>query len=84
MVQAMYVHTLSLYSRLYAFVLTLKPNAIKNARFSTEIKAGLITFLTMAYIIDVNVSTFSSTKRHLLTVDPPGLDSRRYRCHMCV
>jgi AGZA family xanthine/uracil permease-like MFS transporter len=28
---------------------------IKNARFTTEIRAGLTTFFTMAYVISVNV-----------------------------
>jgi AGZA family xanthine/uracil permease-like MFS transporter len=30
---------------------------IRNTRFSTELRAGLTTFFTMAYIIAVNVST---------------------------
>ena len=33
-----------------------KPNEIKGARFTTELRAGLTTFFTMAYIIAVNVS----------------------------
>ena len=31
------------------------PKAIAGARFTTEIRAGLTTFFTMAYIIAVNV-----------------------------
>jgi len=37
-----------------------KHNAIKNARFTTELRAGLTTFFTMAYIIAVNVSAISA------------------------
>lgn len=33
-----------------------KDKEIKNSRFLTEIRAGLTTFFTMAYIIAVNVS----------------------------
>ena len=33
-----------------------KGQEIKNTRFTTEIRAGLTTFFTMAYIIAVNVS----------------------------
>ena len=33
-----------------------KPNEIRGARFTTEMRAGLTTFFTMAYIIAVNVS----------------------------
>jgi len=32
-----------------------QPLEIKNTKFSTEIRAGLTTFFTMAYIIAVNV-----------------------------
>ena len=35
--------------------------AIKNALFFTEIRAGLTTFFTMAYIISVNVSSGRDT-----------------------
>jgi AGZA family xanthine/uracil permease-like MFS transporter len=35
-----------------------QPNEIKNARFTTELRAGLTTFFTMAYIIAVNVSNY--------------------------
>ncbi|KAM3070470.1 hypothetical protein ACMFMG_010293 [Clarireedia jacksonii] len=43
----------------------------KNAKFVTEIRAGLTTFFTMAYIIAVNVSQSSSKLRfHLLTALP--------------
>jgi adenine/guanine/hypoxanthine permease len=34
-----------------------QPKAIEDANFSTEIRAGLTTFATMAYIIAVNVSS---------------------------
>ncbi len=34
--------------------LTRQEKALPNARFSTEIRAGLTTFFTMAYIISVN------------------------------
>jgi AGZA family xanthine/uracil permease-like MFS transporter len=31
---------------------------LKNAKFLTEIRAGLTTFFTMAYVIAVNVSHY--------------------------
>jgi len=34
----------------------MQDNEIKNTAFLTEIRAGLTTFATMAYIIAVNVS----------------------------
>ncbi|KAF1930695.1 purine transporter [Didymella exigua CBS 183.55] len=34
---------------------------IKNARFTTEIRAGLTTFFTMAYVISVNASILADT-----------------------
>lgn len=34
-----------------------QPNEIRGARFATELRAGLTTFFTMAYIIAVNVSS---------------------------
>jgi AGZA family xanthine/uracil permease-like MFS transporter len=33
----------------------LQEKEIKSARFTTEIRAGLTTFFTMAYVISVNV-----------------------------
>jgi AGZA family xanthine/uracil permease-like MFS transporter len=44
---------------------------IKNTRFTTEIRAGLTTFFTMAYIIAVNVR-FPTPVATLLTIK--GLD----------
>lgn len=35
---------------------TIQPQEIQDASFYTEIRAGLTTFATMAYIIAVNVS----------------------------
>lgn len=35
----------------------LQDREIKNSRFTTEIRAGLTTFFTMAYVISVNVRT---------------------------
>ncbi|KAH7113334.1 purine transporter [Dendryphion nanum] len=37
------------------------PQAIKNARFTTELRAGLTTFFTMAYIIAVNASVLTDS-----------------------
>jgi hypothetical protein len=34
-----------------------QPLEIKNTKFTTEVRAGLTTFFTMAYIIAVNVRT---------------------------
>lgn len=36
----------------------IQPDEIHDANFSTEIRAGLTTFATMAYIIAVNVNTY--------------------------
>lgn len=33
----------------------IQPLEIKNTKFTTEVRAGLTTFFTMAYIIAVNV-----------------------------
>ncbi|EMD85089.1 hypothetical protein COCC4DRAFT_66668 [Bipolaris maydis ATCC 48331] len=46
------------------------PNARKNARFTTEMLAGLITFLTMAYIIDVNASILADSGVTCVCNDP--------------
>ncbi|PSN73002.1 hypothetical protein BS50DRAFT_176312 [Corynespora cassiicola Philippines] len=43
---------------------------IKNARFTTEIRAGLTTFFTMAYIIAVNASILSDTGGNCVCNDP--------------
>ncbi len=37
-----------------------QPEEIRHANFATEIRAGLTTFATMAYIIAVNVCTSGS------------------------
>ncbi|KAF3047611.1 hypothetical protein E8E12_010832 [Didymella heteroderae] len=37
------------------------PNEIKGARFTTELRAGLTTFFTMAYIIAVNASVLTDS-----------------------
>lgn len=51
----MYVsHLLYESSCLYA-----QEKEIEHARFTAEIRAGLTTFFTMAYVISVNVSTES-------------------------
>lgn len=39
----------------------LKEKEIKNARFTTEIRAGLTTFFTMAYVISVNVQSITQS-----------------------
>lgn len=36
-------------------LIKLQDKEIKNTRFTTEIRAGLTTFFTMAYVISVNV-----------------------------
>lgn len=38
---------------------SIQPQEIQDASFYTEIRAGLTTFATMAYIIAVNVSVSS-------------------------
>lgn len=43
---------------------SIQPQEIQDASFYTEIRAGLTTFATMAYIIAVNVSV---SIRHLET-----------------
>ncbi len=40
-------------------ILMVQPKQIEDANFTTEIRAGLTTFATMAYIIAVNVSPWS-------------------------
>lgn len=39
----------------------MQPEEIRHANFATEIRAGLTTFATMAYIIAVNVSSPART-----------------------
>ncbi|KAL1793284.1 hypothetical protein ACET3X_008266 [Alternaria dauci] len=46
------------------------PNEIKNARFTTEIRAGLTTFFTMAYIIAVNASVLTDSGATCVCNDP--------------
>ncbi|KAH9865750.1 hypothetical protein J1614_009337 [Plenodomus biglobosus] len=43
---------------------------IKNTKFTTEVRAGLTTFFTMAYIIAVNASILSDTGGNCLCNDP--------------
>lgn len=43
---------------------------IKNTRFTTEIRAGLTTFFTMAYIIAVNASILSDTGGNCVCDNP--------------
>lgn len=45
----------------------MKEKEIKKTRFTTELRAGLTTFFTMAYIIAVNVSLHVSAHWHVLT-----------------
>ncbi|KAH7130648.1 permease family-domain-containing protein [Dendryphion nanum] len=47
---------------------------IKNTRFTTEIRAGLTTFFTMAYIIAVNASILSDTGGNCACNNPTGPD----------
>ncbi|KAF2794902.1 hypothetical protein K505DRAFT_241169 [Melanomma pulvis-pyrius CBS 109.77] len=47
---------------------------IKNTRFTTEIRAGLTTFFTMAYIIAVNASILSDTGGNCVCNDTTGKD----------
>ncbi|KAF2791724.1 purine transporter [Melanomma pulvis-pyrius CBS 109.77] len=49
------------------------PNEIRGARFTTELRAGLTTFFTMAYIIAVNASVLTDSGGTCVcndTVDP--------------
>ncbi|KAF2657514.1 hypothetical protein K491DRAFT_714361 [Lophiostoma macrostomum CBS 122681] len=47
---------------------------IKNTKFTTEVRAGLTTFFTMAYIIAVNASILSDTGGDCVCKDPTGQD----------
>ncbi|CAO2652116.1 Nn.00g003990.m01.CDS01 [Neocucurbitaria sp. VM-36] len=50
-----------------------KPNEIRGARFTTEMRAGLTTFFTMAYIIAVNAAVLTDSGGTCVcndTVDP--------------
>ncbi|KAF2264590.1 purine transporter [Lojkania enalia] len=47
---------------------------IKNTRFTTEIRAGLTTFFTMAYIIAVNASILSDSGGNCKCNDTTGTD----------
>ncbi|KAH7377628.1 purine transporter [Pyrenochaeta sp. MPI-SDFR-AT-0127] len=61
------------------------PNAIKGARFTTEIRAGLTTFFTMAYIIAVNAAILTDSGGTCVcndTVDPTCLKDESY--NMCL
>ncbi|KAF2176742.1 purine transporter [Zopfia rhizophila CBS 207.26] len=49
-------------------------NEIKNTRFTTEIRAGLTTFFTMAYIIAVNASILAATGGNCVCKDATGKD----------
>ncbi|KAJ4318228.1 hypothetical protein N0V94_004510 [Neodidymelliopsis sp. IMI 364377] len=57
------------------------PNEIKGARFTTELRAGLTTFFTMAYIIAVNASVLTDSGATCVcndTADPTCLNDREY------
>ncbi|CAN9099563.1 unnamed protein product [Alternaria alternata] len=57
------------------------PNEIKNARFTTELRAGLTTFFTMAYIIAVNASVLTDSGATCVCndpVDPTCLNDEAY------
>ncbi|KAJ4347676.1 hypothetical protein N0V95_005219 [Ascochyta clinopodiicola] len=57
------------------------PNEIKGARFTTELRAGLTTFFTMAYIIAVNASVLTDSGATCVcndTADPTCLKDRDY------
>ncbi|KAH8709955.1 purine transporter [Phaeosphaeriaceae sp. PMI808] len=45
-------------------------NEIKNARFTTELRAGLTTFFTMAYIIAVNAAILTDSGGTCVCKDP--------------
>ncbi|KAF2019006.1 hypothetical protein BU24DRAFT_458725 [Aaosphaeria arxii CBS 175.79] len=47
---------------------------IKNTKFTTELRAGLTTFFTMAYIIAVNASILSDTGGNCVCNDLTGSD----------
>ncbi|KAF2463177.1 uncharacterized protein BDR25DRAFT_337990 [Lindgomyces ingoldianus] len=47
---------------------------IKNTRFTTEVRAGLTTFFTMAYIIAVNASILADTGGNCVCNDTTGKD----------
>ncbi|KAI9673551.1 MAG: hypothetical protein M1829_004058 [Trizodia sp. TS-e1964] len=51
----------STFGRLFRLEGSGHANAIPNTRFLTEVRAGLTTFFTMAYIIAVNASIVSQT-----------------------
>jgi hypothetical protein len=55
----------------------LQEKEIKNARFTTEVRAGLTTFFTMAYVISVNVCINNEWKGVRLTFK--GLNPCRLR-----
>ncbi|KAH7062899.1 purine transporter [Paraphoma chrysanthemicola] len=46
------------------------PNEIRNARFTTELRAGLTTFFTMAYIIAVNAAVLTDSGATCVCNDP--------------
>ncbi|KAF1923566.1 purine transporter [Didymella exigua CBS 183.55] len=57
------------------------PNEIKGARFTTELRAGLTTFFTMAYIIAVNASVLTDSGATCVcndTIDPTCLKDAAY------
>ncbi|KAL1596059.1 hypothetical protein SLS59_008048 [Nothophoma quercina] len=57
------------------------PNEIKGARFTTELRAGLTTFFTMAYIIAVNASVLTDSGATCVcndTQDPTCLKDPEY------
>jgi xanthine/uracil/vitamin C permease (AzgA family) len=58
----------------------MQPQEIQDASFYTEIRAGLTTFATMAYIIAVNVS---ASNRHPESLKPYRLFNIRSRQTYC-
>lgn len=46
------------------------PKTLKNSRFTTEIRAGITTFFTMAYIISINATIVSDSGGPCVCRDP--------------
>ncbi|KAH3979785.1 hypothetical protein HBI81_149420 [Parastagonospora nodorum] len=51
----------STFGRIFRLEGSGHPSEIKNTKFTTEVRAGLTTFFTMAYIIAVNASILADT-----------------------
>ncbi|KAF2866730.1 permease family-domain-containing protein [Massariosphaeria phaeospora] len=60
----------STFGRIFRLEGSGHPKEIKNTKFSTEIRAGVTTFFTMAYIIAVNASVLSDTGGTCVCNDP--------------